>query len=121
MLSLQKILALLFILFATTTLAVPKSYKNSRPGQPWAACDIKSGHVRDTYNLRGSNWNVTEAELKGALNSPAGTVLTAWQWEEGAEDHDRRVQTFEAKVRFMSFLACSRGVAGCLDTDVVDV
>lgn len=73
------------------------------------------------YTLRDSNWNITEAQLKVALNSPSGTVLTAWQWEEGAEDHDRRVQTFEAKVRFMSFLACSRGVAGCLDTDVVDV
>lgn len=123
MLSLQKILALLSLLFATTTLAGPKSYKNSRPGQPWAACDIKSGHVRDTYTLRGSNWNITEAELKGALNSPAGTVLTAWQWESGVEDHDRRVQTFEAKVRFMFFSLAyvyeDPIIAGCSNADIV--
>ncbi|GAB7327819.1 hypothetical protein MBLNU13_g11615t1 [Cladosporium sp. NU13] len=103
MLFLQQILTQLFVLFAAIALAVPKSYKNSRPGQPWAACDIKSGHVRDTYTLRGSNWNVTEGELKAALNSPAGTVLTAWQWESGVKDHDHRVQTFEAKVRFMFY------------------
>ena len=102
--SLRKTLALLLLLFAATTLAGPKSYKNSRPGQPWAACDVKSGHVRDTYTLRGSNWNITETELKAALNSPAGTVLTAWQWESGVEDHDHRVQTFEAKVRYTILL-----------------
>jgi hypothetical protein len=75
--SLQKILALLLFCFAATALAGSKSYKNSRPGQPWAACDIEGGNVRDAYSLRGSNWNITEAELKAALNSPAGTVVTA--------------------------------------------
>jgi len=97
----QKILALLFLLFATTALAGRKSHKNSRPGQPWAACDIKSGDVRDGYTLRGSNWNITEAELKAAINTPAGTVLTAWQWNSSVKDNDHRIQTFEAKVRSM--------------------
>lgn len=119
MLAPQKTLALLFFLFASTALAGPKSYQNSRPGQPWAACDVKSGYVRDTYTLRGSNWNITEAQLKAALNSPSGTVLTAWQWESGAKDHDHRIQTFEAKVRTtLSFLGCVRGIAGCPNADI---
>lgn len=95
----QNILALLLLLLAATALAGRKSHKNSRPGQPWAACDIKGGDVRDAYTLRGSNWNITESELKAAINSPAGTVLTAWQWRSGVKDIDHRVQTFEAKVR----------------------
>ena len=92
---------LLILFFAAAALAGSSSYKNSRPGQPWAACDIEGGNVRDAYSLRGSNWNITEAELKAALNSPAGTVVTAWQWKSGVKDHDPRVQTFEAKVRSM--------------------
>lgn len=100
---LQKIFALFFLLFAAAAgaLAEFSSYKNSRPGQPWAACYIEGGNVRDAYSLRGSNWNITAAELKAALNSPAGTVVTAWQWKSGVKDHDPRVQTFEAKVRSM--------------------
>ncbi|KAM0701906.1 hypothetical protein Q7P35_010816 [Cladosporium inversicolor] len=96
---LRKILALLVLLPIAAALAGPTSYKNSRPGQPWAACDIKSGDPRDAYTLRGSNWNVTEAELKAALNSPAGTVLTGWEWKSGVKDYDPRVQTFKAKFR----------------------
>ena len=95
----QNILALLLLLLAATALAGRKSHKNSRPGQPWAACDIKGGDIRDAYTLRGSNWNITESKLKAAINSPAGTVLTAWQWRSGVKDIDHRVQTFEAKVR----------------------
>lgn len=102
---LRKILALLVLLPIAAALAGPTSYKNSRPGQPWAACDIKSGDPRDAYTLRGSNWNVTEAELKAALNSPAGTVLTGWEWKSGVKDYDPRVQTFKAKVRSMNFLS----------------
>ena len=101
--SLRKTIVLLLLLFAATALAGPGIYKKTPPGQPWAACDIKSGHVRDAYTLRGGNWNITEAELIAALNSPAGTVLTEWQWEEGVKEQDHRVQTFEAKVRSMSF------------------
>lgn len=95
----QNILVLLLLLLAATALAGRKSYKNSRPGQPWAACDIKGGDVRDAYTLHGSNWNITKSELKAAINSPASTVLTAWQWRSGVKDIDHRVQTFEAKVR----------------------
>jgi hypothetical protein len=119
--SLQNILALLFFSLAVTTLAGSCSYKNSRPGQPWAACDIEGGNVRDAYSLRGSNWNITEAELKAALNSPAGTVVTAWQWKSGVKDHDPRVQTFEAKVRSMFASPASMDIpsfAGCSNADL---
>lgn len=50
-----KTLALLILHFTAAALAGPKIYKKSRPGQPWAACDIKSGDPRDLYTLRGSN------------------------------------------------------------------
>jgi hypothetical protein len=107
----QKIPALILLLFAATALAGRKSHKNSRPGQPWAACDIKGGDVRDGYTLRGSNWNITEAELKAAINTPAGTVLTAWQWNSSVKDHDPRVQTFEAKVRSIFLSPASMGIS----------
>jgi hypothetical protein len=108
--SLQRTLALLlFLFYAAAALVGSSSHKNSRPGQPWAACDIEGGNVRDAYSLRGSNWNITEAELKDALNSPAGTVVTAWQWKSGVKEHDPRVQTFEAKVSAIVFLACVYG------------
>ena len=122
MLSLRSILALLLLFFtAAAALPGPKIYKKNRPGQPWAACDIKSGDPRDSYTLRGSNWNITEAELKAALNSPAGTVVTRWEWKSGVKEHDPRVQTFEAKVRFMVSPPASMELSSftsCSDADV---
>lgn len=94
----SRISALLFLLFAATALA---GRKKSRPGEPQTTCVVDArGYVRDIYTIRGRNWNVTEAQVKNAINSP-GTVLTAWEWMSAVDEDDARV--FKAKVRFMRF------------------
>ena len=107
---LQRILALLSLLSATTTTALPgapKSHKNRRPGQPWAACEIEGKSPRDAYRLEGSNWNVTETQLKAAINGPSedGLVLTAWEWKVWVVS-DEGVERFEAKVRYTRGVPC---------------
>ena len=92
----RKIPVLLFILFAATAVA---SRKKSRPGEPQTTCvKHESGEVRDTYTIRGRNWNVTEAQVKDAINSP-GTVLTAWEWRSAMDEDGALV--FKAKVSFL--------------------
>jgi len=98
-----QIRALLFIFFFATAVA---GDKNSRPGQPQTTCvKHESGEVRDTYTIRGRNWNVTEAQVKDAINTP-GTVLTGWGWREAMDEDGARV--FRAKVG--SRKECSRAV-----------
>lgn len=70
--------------------------KKPRPGEPQITClKHESGEVRDTYTIRGRNWNVTEAQVKGAINTP-GTVLTAWEWRSAMDEDGASV--FKAKV-----------------------
>lgn len=90
--------ALLLILFAATNVA---GRKRSRPGHPQATCLIhEKESYRDTYIVRGRNWNITEADLKSAINTP-GTMLTALEWMEAVDDDSAHV--FKAKVRSMYF------------------
>lgn len=93
--SLQKIFALLCLLFAATALAAPRSSKRPKPGWPTEFCEVTSGDPRDSYSIRGSNWNVTEAQLKDAINTP-GTVLTGWEFKSAINVDD--IHEFKAKV-----------------------
>lgn len=93
--SLQKTLTLLFLLSAATALAAPKSSKRPIHGWPTADCQVEKGDPRDTYSLRGNNWNVTEAQLKHGINTD-GTVLTGWEFKSAINVDD--VHTFKAKV-----------------------
>jgi hypothetical protein len=91
----RQIRTLLLILLAATAVA---GGKKPRPGEPQTTClKHESGEVRDTYTIRGRNWNVTEAQVKGAINTP-GTVLTAWEWRSAMDEDGARV--FKAKVNF---------------------
>lgn len=89
----RQIRTLLLILLAATAVV---GGKKPRPGEPQTTClKHESGEVRDTYTIRGHNWNVTEAQVKGAINTP-GTVLTAWEWRSAIGEDGASV--FKAKV-----------------------
>ncbi|GAB7327817.1 hypothetical protein MBLNU13_g11613t1 [Cladosporium sp. NU13] len=92
--SLQKLLALLLLLFTTTTLAAPKS-KRPKYGNPTAKCKVKKDGVRDTYSLRGNNWNVTGSQLKSGIETP-GTVVTGWEFKSAIDIDD--IHTFKANM-----------------------
>lgn len=90
----HQISALLFTLFAAAAVA---GGKKSRSGHPQATCLIhQKTNYRDTYIIRGRNWNITEADFISAINS-GGTVLSAWERMEGIDYDDAHV--FKAKVR----------------------
>lgn len=112
--SLQKLLStltlLLLLLHAAPALAVAGRKPNPKHpgrGDPTAHCivDRKSSNgVRDTYELRGTNWNVTGAQLKAGIGTP-GTVVTGWEYKEAIDVDDRH--TFKAKVRMpLVHLSC---------------
>lgn len=115
--SLQKLLStltllllLLLLLHAAPALAVAGRKPNPKHpgrGDPTAHCivDRKSSNgVRDTYELRGTNWNVTGAQLKAGIETP-GTVVTGWEFKEAIDVDDRH--TFKAKVRMpLVHLSC---------------
>lgn len=90
----QKILSLLLLLFAAIALATPKN-KRPKYGWPTVNYQVTSGDPRDTYAIRGNNWNVTEAQLKAGINTP-GTVLTGWELKSAINVDD--IHTFKAKV-----------------------
>lgn len=100
----RQITALLILFIAATALA---GHKKIRPGEPQTTCLFhhEGGEPRDSYTIRGRNWNVTEDQFKSAVNSP-GTVLTAWEWRT-AVDEDR-ASVFKAKVRSI----CSSRILG---------
>ncbi|KAM0701904.1 hypothetical protein Q7P35_010814 [Cladosporium inversicolor] len=91
----QKILSLLLLLFAAIALATPKN-KRPKYGWPTVNYQVTSGDPRDTYAIRGNNWNVTEAQLKAGINTP-GTVLTGWELKSAINVDD--IHTFKAKFR----------------------
>jgi hypothetical protein len=99
---LQYLLSLLFLLLATTALAAPKA-ERPRFGWPTADCEVhkNSDGIRDTYSLRGNNWNVSSAQLKAGIETP-GTVVTGWEFKEAMNVDD--IHTFKAKVRMPHFL-----------------
>lgn len=95
MLSLKIPALFIIIIFAATAVA---GRKTPHPSHPQATCLIhKKTDYRDTYTIRGRNWNITEAEFISAINS-GGTVLSAWEWMEAIDDDSAHV--FRAKVRF---------------------
>jgi len=102
--SYQKIIALLLLLFATAAFAP----KPPIPGNPQITCIIKDQKdPRDTYIIRGRNWNITEAEFKDAINTD-DLVLSAWEWKSAVDDEG--AQVFKAKVsgKFMSWIKISQ-------------
>jgi hypothetical protein len=107
---LQYLLSLLLLLLATTALAAPKRPERPRFGWPTADCEVhkNSDGIRDTYSLRGNNWNVSSAQLRAGIETP-GTVVTGWEFKEAMNVDD--VHTFKAKVSempwfFSHLLAC---------------
>jgi len=107
--SLRKLLTLLFLLFATTALAAPKS-KRPKYGLPTAKCKVKNAGVRDEYSLRGNNWNITGPQLKAAIET-SGTVITGWEYKSAIDVDD--IHTFKAKVRdAVVAITCPEGTVG---------
>jgi hypothetical protein len=65
------------------------------PGTPTGECDLNDHFIFDRYTLRGTRWNITQAELRKAVGSDGGAA-SSWKWDE-SRDADG-VQTFKARV-----------------------
>jgi hypothetical protein len=65
------------------------------PGTPTGECDLNDHFIFDRYTLRGTRWNITQAELRKAVGSDGGAA-SSWKWEESRDEDG--VQTFKARV-----------------------
>jgi hypothetical protein len=109
---LGRVSALLFLSFAATAVA---GREKARPGHPQATCLIhERDSYRDSYTMRGRNWNITEADFQNVINTD-GTMLTRWEWMS-AIDYDG-AQVFKVKVRqthvLFPLLRKSSSAVGC--------
>jgi hypothetical protein len=75
---------------------VPVTGRHVRlPGTPIGECDLNDHFIFDRYTLRGTRWNITQAQLRKAVGSDGGAA-SSWKWEESRDEDG--VQTFKARV-----------------------